>query len=150
MQSVYYLQPGVTGVLYTSRIQGYDLIVANIFLQRANSGGIHMKHLTEDNSSTGQTQLQRFSRMFYLWASDQHNSCFFCVWWHVLVCLCWSICRCLTPTSFVDSYSKSGPFGSTVYNKDFCWKPACKPECIRTGTASGQRRNNPHPSQVGI
>ncbi|XP_051813680.1 testis-expressed protein 26 [Acanthochromis polyacanthus] len=50
-------------------------------------------------------------------------------------------------TSFIDSYSKSEPFGSTVYNKDFCWKPVCKPECIRTGTASGQRRNNPHPSQ---
>ncbi|XP_028275017.1 testis-expressed protein 26 [Parambassis ranga] len=50
-------------------------------------------------------------------------------------------------TSFIDSYSQSGPFGSTVYNKDFSWKPACKCECIRTGTASGQRRNNPHPSQ---
>ncbi|KAK9521114.1 hypothetical protein VZT92_020950 [Zoarces viviparus] len=52
-----------------------------------------------------------------------------------------------TSTSFIDSYSQSGPFGSTVYNKDFCWKPPCKPECIRTGTSSGQRRNNPHPSQ---
>ncbi|XP_070827394.1 testis-expressed protein 26 [Chaetodon trifascialis] len=57
------------------------------------------------------------------------------------------ILPCLAPTSFIDSYSKSGPFGSSVYNKDFCWKPACKPECIHTGTASGQRRNNPHPSQ---
>uniref|UniRef100_A0AAQ4PAP1 Uncharacterized protein n=1 Tax=Gasterosteus aculeatus aculeatus TaxID=481459 RepID=A0AAQ4PAP1_GASAC len=52
------------------------------------------------------------------------------------------------PTStFVDSSSKSGALGSTVYNRDFGWKPPCKPECIRTGTASGQRRNNPHPSQ---
>ncbi|XP_044210798.1 testis-expressed protein 26-like isoform X1 [Thunnus albacares] len=50
-------------------------------------------------------------------------------------------------TSFIDSHSQSEPFGSTVYNKDFCWKPTCRPECIRTGTASGQRRNNPHPSQ---
>nr|XP_020468792.1 testis-expressed protein 26-like [Monopterus albus] len=50
-------------------------------------------------------------------------------------------------TSFVDSCSLSGPFGSTVYKKDFCWKPACKAECVRTGTASGQRKNNPHPSQ---
>ncbi|XP_071781475.1 testis-expressed protein 26 [Centroberyx gerrardi] len=55
----------------------------------------------------------------------------------------------LSPTSkpFRDSYSQSGPFGSTLYNEDFCWKPACKPECIRTGTASGQRRNNPHPNR---
>uniref|UniRef100_A0A3P8SM64 Testis expressed 26 n=1 Tax=Amphiprion percula TaxID=161767 RepID=A0A3P8SM64_AMPPE len=50
---------------------------------------------------------------------------------------------CPMSASFIDSYSKSGPFGSTVYNKDFYWKPSCKPECIRTGTASGQRRNNP-------
>ncbi|XP_054461359.1 testis-expressed protein 26-like [Anoplopoma fimbria] len=55
------------------------------------------------------------------------------------------ILLCPTSTSFKDSYS--GLFGSTVYNKDFSWKPPCKPECIRTGTASGQRRNNPHPSQ---
>ncbi|XP_056297331.1 testis-expressed protein 26-like isoform X2 [Pseudoliparis swirei] len=54
---------------------------------------------------------------------------------------------CPTSTSFIDSSSQSGPIGSTLYNKDFCWKPPCKPECIRTGTASGQRRNNPHPSQ---
>ncbi|XP_049926525.1 testis-expressed protein 26-like [Epinephelus moara] len=57
------------------------------------------------------------------------------------------ILLCPASTSFIDSYSQSGPFGSTVYNKDFCWKPGCKPECVRTGTASGQRRNNPHPSQ---
>ncbi|KAF7643290.1 hypothetical protein LDENG_00242280 [Lucifuga dentata] len=53
-----------------------------------------------------------------------------------------------TSTSFVDSYSHSGPFGSTLYKKEFCWKPACKAECIHTGTASKQRRNNPHPSQL--
>ncbi|XP_027136180.1 testis-expressed protein 26 [Larimichthys crocea] len=58
------------------------------------------------------------------------------------------ILLCPTSTSFIDSCSHSGPFGSTVYNKDFCWKEACKPECIRTGTASGQRKNNPHPSQA--
>ncbi|XP_067364176.1 testis-expressed protein 26-like [Channa argus] len=53
----------------------------------------------------------------------------------------------LCPTStFINS--KSRPFGSTVYNKDFCWKLARKPECIHTGSASGNRRNNPHPSQA--
>ncbi|XP_028430429.1 testis-expressed protein 26 isoform X1 [Perca flavescens] len=60
------------------------------------------------------------------------------------------ILLCPTSTSFIGSNSQSRPFGSTVYNKDFCWKPACKPECIRTGTASGHRRNNPHPSQSFI
>nr|XP_029133374.1 testis-expressed protein 26-like [Labrus bergylta] len=52
-----------------------------------------------------------------------------------------------TSTSFIDSFSRSGPLGSTVYKNDFCWRPVLKPESIRTGTASGQRRNNPHPSQ---
>ncbi|XP_034404876.1 testis-expressed protein 26-like isoform X2 [Cyclopterus lumpus] len=54
---------------------------------------------------------------------------------------------CPTSTSFIDSSSQSGPIGSTLYNKEFCWKSPCKPQCICTGTASGQRRNNPHPSQ---
>uniref|UniRef100_A0A672ZGC1 Uncharacterized protein n=1 Tax=Sphaeramia orbicularis TaxID=375764 RepID=A0A672ZGC1_9TELE len=61
-----------------------------------------------------------------------------------------SSAECPTSTSFIDSFSQSRPFGSSVYHEDFNWKPACKPECIRTGTASGQRRNNPHPSKVGI
>ncbi|CAG6000524.1 unnamed protein product [Menidia menidia] len=50
-------------------------------------------------------------------------------------------------TSLIDSYSQSGPVGSTEYNAEFCWKPASKPECTDTGRASEQRRNNPHPSQ---
>uniref|UniRef100_A0A8D3ECY2 Uncharacterized protein n=1 Tax=Scophthalmus maximus TaxID=52904 RepID=A0A8D3ECY2_SCOMX len=53
------------------------------------------------------------------------------------------ILLCPGSTSFVDPHSQSGPLGSTVYNEEFCWKTACKPECIQTGTASGQRRNNP-------
>uniref|UniRef100_A0A3Q4NAI0 Uncharacterized protein n=1 Tax=Neolamprologus brichardi TaxID=32507 RepID=A0A3Q4NAI0_NEOBR len=66
----------------------------------------------------------------------------------VIMCLCWYLCRKPLSTSLIDSYSQSGPFGSSIYSKDFSRKPACKPECIRTGTASGQRRNNPHPSKV--
>ncbi|XP_029027233.1 testis-expressed protein 26-like isoform X3 [Betta splendens] len=50
-------------------------------------------------------------------------------------------------TSLIGSRSQLGPFGSTLYNKDFCWKSACKPESICTGSASGHRRNNPHPRQ---
>ncbi|XP_053279098.1 testis-expressed protein 26 [Pleuronectes platessa] len=50
---------------------------------------------------------------------------------------------CPVSTSSIESSSRSGPFGSTVYHKEFSWKAACRPECIHTG----QRRNNPHPSQ---
>ncbi|XP_076002682.1 testis-expressed protein 26 [Genypterus blacodes] len=50
-------------------------------------------------------------------------------------------------TSFTGTHSHSCPFGPTVYKKEFSWKPTSKPECIRTGTATRQRRNNPHPSQ---
>ncbi|XP_021418912.2 testis-expressed protein 26 isoform X1 [Oncorhynchus mykiss] len=46
-----------------------------------------------------------------------------------------------------NSYALACPVGATVYNEDFCWKPAAKPDSIRTGSASGNRRNNPHPSQ---
>uniref|UniRef100_A0A667XUV4 Testis expressed 26 n=1 Tax=Myripristis murdjan TaxID=586833 RepID=A0A667XUV4_9TELE len=59
-----------------------------------------------------------------------------------------SVCIYRYPSkSYRDSYSRSRCVGSTVYNDDFCWKPACKPECIRTEAASGQSRNNPHPNQ---
>ncbi|XP_060753680.1 testis-expressed protein 26-like [Neoarius graeffei] len=44
-------------------------------------------------------------------------------------------------------YALADPIGVTAYTEDFSWKPPTKPECIRTGTASGNRRNNPHPSQ---
>ncbi|XP_059930824.1 testis-expressed protein 26-like [Gadus macrocephalus] len=52
-----------------------------------------------------------------------------------------------TSKTFRDCYSPSGPVGPTGYSEDFCWKAVSKTECIRTGSASGQRRNNPHPSQ---
>ncbi|KAK7156627.1 hypothetical protein R3I94_006620 [Phoxinus phoxinus] len=38
--------------------------------------------------------------------------------------------------------------GATAYSEDFCWKPVSKTACIRSATASGNRRNNPHPSQA--
>ncbi|XP_030634022.1 testis-expressed protein 26 [Chanos chanos] len=41
----------------------------------------------------------------------------------------------------------SSHLDSSVYRKDFNWKPISKPLCIRTGSTSGNRRNNPHPSQ---
>lgn len=42
-----------------------------IFLQRANSGGIHMKHPTEDNSSAIQSRQQRFWCKFCLQACGE-------------------------------------------------------------------------------
>ncbi|KAK3701732.1 hypothetical protein QZH41_018895 [Actinostola sp. cb2023] len=36
----------------------------------------------------------------------------------------------------------------TTYHKEFCEKKSKKVEEIRTGTASGARRNNPHPSEA--
>ncbi|XP_027013031.2 testis-expressed protein 26 [Tachysurus fulvidraco] len=52
-----------------------------------------------------------------------------------------------TSRAYRNSYALDGPIGATAYSKDFCWKTPSKPECVRTGTASGNRRNNPHPSQ---
>ncbi|XP_067102323.1 testis-expressed protein 26-like [Osmerus mordax] len=57
------------------------------------------------------------------------------------------VIRPTTTKAFRNPYSLCGPVGSTVYNQDFHWKPVCKPDCIRTGSSSGNRRNNPHPSQ---
>lgn len=45
-------------------------------------------------------------------------------------------------------YTLDQPLNSTtVYNQEFCWKPTVKPACIRSGTTTGNRRNNPHPSE---
>ncbi|XP_012682473.2 testis-expressed protein 26 [Clupea harengus] len=52
-----------------------------------------------------------------------------------------------TPKAYQNLYTLDDPVGATVYNEEFCWKPASKPTCIPTGTASGNRRNNPHPSE---
>ncbi|KAM9468732.1 testis-expressed protein 26 [Clarias gariepinus] len=57
------------------------------------------------------------------------------------------VLRPATSRTYRNPYALDEPSGVTVYSEDFCWKPPSKPECIRTGTASGNRRNNPHPSQ---
>ncbi|XP_044298580.1 testis-expressed protein 26 [Varanus komodoensis] len=37
------------------------------------------------------------------------------------------------------------PTGTNIYRDEFCWKPYSKAEPIRSGSASGIRRNNPQP-----
>ncbi|KAK9962370.1 hypothetical protein ABG768_007740 [Culter alburnus] len=44
-----------------------------------------------------------------------------------------------------NSHALDDPVGATAYSEDFCWKPVSKTACIRSATASGNRRNNPHP-----
>ncbi|XP_022086134.1 testis-expressed protein 26-like [Acanthaster planci] len=43
------------------------------------------------------------------------------------------------------SYELNGPVGTPTYNKEFYNKGYCRPQLIRSGTSSGDRRNNPHP-----
>lgn len=38
------------------------------------------------------------------------------------------------------------PTARNIYKDEYCWKPYCKAEPIRTGSASKVRRNNPQPS----
>lgn len=45
------------------------------------------------------------------------------------------------------SLGHTGRTGNNTYQEEFHWKKYSKPEGIRTGTSSGARRNNPHPSQ---
>eukprot|EP00062_Callorhinchus_milii_P007063 gi/632948235/ref/XP_007889479.1/ PREDICTED: uncharacterized protein LOC103177212 isoform X2 [Callorhinchus milii] len=45
-------------------------------------------------------------------------------------------------------YHLGEPIGNTLYNIDYCWKPYSKQKAIRSGSSSGFRRNNPHPSQA--
>lgn len=63
-------------------------------------------------------------------------------WWDT-----YPVLRPTTTKAIRNPYSLCGPMGSTVYDEDFHWKPASKSDSISTGSASGNRRNNPHPSQ---
>uniref|UniRef100_A0AAR2JF75 Testis expressed 26 n=1 Tax=Pygocentrus nattereri TaxID=42514 RepID=A0AAR2JF75_PYGNA len=58
------------------------------------------------------------------------------------------VLRPLTTNAYKNSYDLTDPVGRTAYSEDFYWKPPSKPVCIRTGSASGNRKNNPHPSQA--
>ncbi|XP_076833180.1 testis-expressed protein 26 [Brachyhypopomus gauderio] len=58
------------------------------------------------------------------------------------------VLRPLTSKVYGDSYSVADPVGVTAYSEDFCWKPPSKPASIHTGSACGNMRNNPHPSQA--
>ncbi|XP_023682019.2 testis-expressed protein 26 isoform X2 [Paramormyrops kingsleyae] len=55
--------------------------------------------------------------------------------------------RPMTSTIHRGSHWATALTGSTAYSEDFCWKSASKPTCMLPGTASGNRRNNPHPNQ---
>ncbi|XP_048836673.1 testis-expressed protein 26-like [Brienomyrus brachyistius] len=55
--------------------------------------------------------------------------------------------RPMTSTIHRGSHWATALTGSTAYSEDFCWKSASKPICKLPGTASGNRRNNPHPNK---
>ncbi|XP_074838411.1 testis-expressed protein 26 isoform X2 [Carettochelys insculpta] len=52
-----------------------------------------------------------------------------------------------TAKGHVTPYQLGDPFRFNTYREEFCWKPYSKAEPIITGSSSGTRRNNPHPSQ---
>ncbi|CAM2095923.1 testis-expressed protein 26 isoform X2 [Lepidochelys kempii] len=52
-----------------------------------------------------------------------------------------------TAKGHVNPHQLSDPIGFNTYREEFCWKPYSKAEPIMTGSSSGTRRNNPHPSQ---
>jgi hypothetical protein len=56
--------------------------------------------------------------------------------------------RPTTSNGFRVPFNLSDPIGSSHYDQQFYPKYTGKAEPIRTGTASGSRKNNPHPSNV--
>ncbi|KAG2456692.1 TEX26 protein, partial [Polypterus senegalus] len=55
-----------------------------------------------------------------------------------------------TSRAYAYPYERSDPIGNNSYSEEFCWKPFSKPEPIRSGSSSGNRRNNPQSSQSFI
>ncbi len=58
--------------------------------------------------------------------------------------------RPVTSNGFRVPFNLSDPIGPSHYDEIYTPKYTGKAEPLRTGTASGQRANNPHPSQVGL
>lgn len=56
--------------------------------------------------------------------------------------------RPTTSNGFRVPFNLSDPIGNSHYDGQYYPKFTGKAEPIRTGTASGSRKNNPHPSQV--
>ncbi|XP_039265884.2 uncharacterized protein LOC120341444 [Styela clava] len=61
--------------------------------------------------------------------------------------LCAEAKRPMSSKGFTAPYELSGPIGGTTCTQEFGWKKATKNEPIRSGTSSGNRRNNPHPHE---
>lgn len=49
--------------------------------------------------------------------------------------------------AFQAPYTVSGPIGNSNYRAEYCMKSAPMADHVRTGTSSGNRRNNPHPTE---
>ena len=56
--------------------------------------------------------------------------------------------RPVTSNAFRVPFNLSDPIGASHYDETFYAKYTGKAEPLRTGTSSGTRANNPHPSQV--
>ena len=54
----------------------------------------------------------------------------------------------MTSNLFRTPYNLGDPIGTTHYDDTYYKKDINRREPIRTGTSSGNRNNNPHPTQV--
>lgn len=55
-----------------------------------------------------------------------------------------------TDAAYRANHGPTDQVGSPTYRSEYYNKGYCRPDTIRSGTASGQRRNNPHPFKVRI
>ncbi|XP_046562188.1 testis-expressed protein 26-like isoform X1 [Haliotis rubra] len=56
--------------------------------------------------------------------------------------------RPMTSQAYTNAYSLSGPVGNTTYHMEYNAKSELQQEPVRSGSASGNRKNNPHPSNA--